>query len=99
MTAAFTFPGQGSQAVGMRKALAEAFPAARAVFDEVDSALSEKQPAPGAGRAGRWRRSGGGRVLGRVFINSPDLRGTIFFGPASETLHKSRRSRWQMQKA
>ncbi len=42
MTAAFTFPGQGSQAVGMGKALAEAFPAARAVFDEVDSALGEK---------------------------------------------------------
>jgi [acyl-carrier-protein] S-malonyltransferase len=42
MTAAFTFPGQGSQAVGMGKALAEAFPAAMAVFDEVDSALGEK---------------------------------------------------------
>src|SRR3974390_2152765 len=42
MTAAFTFPGQGSQAVGMGKALAEAFPAARAVFDEVDAALSDK---------------------------------------------------------
>ncbi|WP_298260231.1 ACP S-malonyltransferase [Bradyrhizobium sp.] len=42
MTAAFTFPGQGSQAVGMGKALAEAFPAARAVFDEVDVALGEK---------------------------------------------------------
>jgi [acyl-carrier-protein] S-malonyltransferase len=42
MTLAFTFPGQGSQAVGMGKALAEAFPAARAVFDEVDSALSQK---------------------------------------------------------
>jgi [acyl-carrier-protein] S-malonyltransferase len=42
MTAAFTFPGQGSQAVGMGKALAEAFPAARAVFDEVDSALGQK---------------------------------------------------------
>jgi [acyl-carrier-protein] S-malonyltransferase len=39
MTAAFTFPGQGSQAVGMGKALAEAFPAARTVFDEVDQAL------------------------------------------------------------
>ncbi|MBV8111544.1 MAG: ACP S-malonyltransferase, partial [Hyphomicrobiales bacterium] len=37
-----TFPGQGSQAVGMGKALADAFPAARAVFDEVDGALSEK---------------------------------------------------------
>src|SRR3954467_6951743 len=42
MTAAFTFPGQGSQAVGMGKALAEAFPAARAVFEEVDAALGEK---------------------------------------------------------
>jgi [acyl-carrier-protein] S-malonyltransferase len=42
MTAAFTFPGQGSQAVGMGKALADAFPAARAVFEEVDGALSEK---------------------------------------------------------
>jgi [acyl-carrier-protein] S-malonyltransferase len=42
MAVAFTFPGQGSQAVGMGKALAEAFPAARAVFDEVDAALGEK---------------------------------------------------------
>jgi [acyl-carrier-protein] S-malonyltransferase len=42
MTAAFTFPGQGSQTVGMGKALADAFPAARAVFEEVDSALGEK---------------------------------------------------------
>jgi [acyl-carrier-protein] S-malonyltransferase len=42
MTAAFTFPGQGSQAVGMGRAFAEAFPAARAVFDEVDDALSDK---------------------------------------------------------
>ena len=42
MTAAFTFPGQGSQAVGMGKALAEAFAPARAVFEEVDSALDEK---------------------------------------------------------
>src|SRR6266516_7949410 len=42
MTAAFTFPGQGSQAVGMGKALAEAFPAARAVFDEVDAALGDR---------------------------------------------------------
>jgi acyl transferase domain-containing protein len=40
--AAFVFPGQGSQAVGMGKALAEAFPQARMVFDEVDAALSEK---------------------------------------------------------
>lgn len=42
MTIAFTFPGQGSQAVGMGRALAEAFPAARRVFEEVDDALGEK---------------------------------------------------------
>lgn len=36
---AFLFPGQGSQKVGMGKALAEASPAARAVYDEVDEAL------------------------------------------------------------
>lgn len=42
MAVAFTFPGQGSQAVGMGKDLAEAFPEARVVFDEVDEALGEK---------------------------------------------------------
>jgi [acyl-carrier-protein] S-malonyltransferase len=42
MAAAFVFPGQGSHAVGMGKALAEAFAPARAVFDEVDAALGEK---------------------------------------------------------
>jgi len=42
VTAAFVFPGQGSQTVGMGKALADAFPAAQAVFDEVDAALGEK---------------------------------------------------------
>ncbi|MCX5511981.1 [acyl-carrier-protein] S-malonyltransferase [Kaistia algarum] len=41
MTAALTFPGQGSQAVGMGKAIAEAFPAAAAVFEEVNDALGE----------------------------------------------------------
>ena len=41
MSIAFVFPGQGSQQVGMGKALAEAFPAARAVFDEVNEALSQ----------------------------------------------------------
>lgn len=42
MTRAFVFPGQGAQAIGMGKALAEAYPAASAVFEEVDSALGEK---------------------------------------------------------
>jgi [acyl-carrier-protein] S-malonyltransferase len=42
MGTAFVFPGQGSQQVGMGKALAEQFPAAKAVFDEVDAALGEK---------------------------------------------------------
>ncbi len=41
MAIALMFPGQGSQAVGMGKALADAFPAAREVFAEVDSALSQ----------------------------------------------------------
>ena len=39
---AYIFPGQGSQAAGMGKALFEAFPEARAVFDSVDAALGEK---------------------------------------------------------
>ena len=38
---AFVFPGQGAQTIGMGKALAEAYPAAKAVFDEVDEALSQ----------------------------------------------------------
>ena len=42
MTTAFTFPGQGSQAVGMGKLLADTFPEAKAVFDEVDDALDQK---------------------------------------------------------
>jgi [acyl-carrier-protein] S-malonyltransferase len=42
MALAFTFPGQGSQSIGMGKDLAEAFPAARAVFDEIDDTLSQK---------------------------------------------------------
>lgn len=41
MTRAFVFPGQGSQAVGMGQALAEAFVEAREVFGEVDDALSQ----------------------------------------------------------
>ena len=41
MTRAFVFPGQGAQVVGMGRDLAEAYPAARAVFDEVDAALGE----------------------------------------------------------
>jgi [acyl-carrier-protein] S-malonyltransferase len=42
MSAAFVFPGQGSQSVGMGKALAATFACARAVFDEVDAALADK---------------------------------------------------------
>ena len=41
MSLAFVFPGQGSQAVGMGQALAEAFPVAREVFEEVDDALEQ----------------------------------------------------------
>lgn len=42
MSRAFVFPGQGAQTIGMGKALADAYPAAKAVFDEVDDALGEK---------------------------------------------------------
>ncbi len=42
MSRAYVFPGQGAQAIGMGRALAAAYPAARAVFDEVDEALGEK---------------------------------------------------------
>ncbi len=38
---AFVFPGQGAQTIGMGRELAEAYPAAKAVFDEVDEALGE----------------------------------------------------------
>jgi [acyl-carrier-protein] S-malonyltransferase len=42
MSRAFVFPGQGAQTIGMGRDLAEAYPAAKAVFDEVDAALGEK---------------------------------------------------------
>ena len=42
MRRAFVFPGQGAQSVGMGRALADAFPEARAVFEEVDEALGER---------------------------------------------------------
>lgn len=42
MSTAFLFPGQGSQAVGMGQSLADAFPTARVVFQEVDDALNQK---------------------------------------------------------
>ncbi|WP_425090975.1 ACP S-malonyltransferase [Tropicimonas sp. S265A] len=42
MTRAFVFPGQGAQTIGMGRDLASAYPAAQAVFDEVDAALGEK---------------------------------------------------------
>lgn len=41
MSRAFVFPGQGAQTIGMGRDLAEAYPAAKAVFDEVDEALGE----------------------------------------------------------
>ncbi len=41
MTKAFVFPGQGAQSIGMGKAFADAYPAAKAVFDEVDEALGQ----------------------------------------------------------
>ena len=41
MTVAFVFPGQGAQTIGMGRDLADAYPAARAVFQEVDDALGE----------------------------------------------------------
>ena len=42
MSRAFVFPGQGAQTIGMGKAMAAAYPAAKAVFDEVDEALGER---------------------------------------------------------
>ena len=42
MGIAFVFPGQGSQSVGMGAELANAYPAVRAVFDEVDAALDQE---------------------------------------------------------
>ncbi len=42
MSVAFVFPGQGSQSVGMGRALAEAYAPARQVFEEVDAALGDK---------------------------------------------------------
>lgn len=42
MSKAFVFPGQGAQTIGMGKLLADAYPQAKAVFDEVDDALGEK---------------------------------------------------------
>lgn len=42
MSRAFVFPGQGAQTIGMGRALAGAWPEAKAVFDEVDAALGEK---------------------------------------------------------
>ncbi|OUS08269.1 [acyl-carrier-protein] S-malonyltransferase [Rhodobacterales bacterium 52_120_T64] len=41
MTKAFVFPGQGAQSIGMGKAFADAYPEAKAVFDEVDEALGQ----------------------------------------------------------
>ena len=42
MARAFVFPGQGAQTIGMGKDFAEAYPAAKQVFEAVDEALGEK---------------------------------------------------------
>ena len=42
MTTAFVFPGQGAQTIGMGRDLADAYPAARAVFEEVDDVTGRK---------------------------------------------------------
>ena len=73
---AFIFPGQGSQFIGMGQDLAEAFPAAKAVFEEVDDALVVCAGAKSLVVAQyRWNDSGGavGRgsddsTTGRVFL-------------------------------
>jgi [acyl-carrier-protein] S-malonyltransferase len=41
MSLAFVFPGQGAQTIGMGRDLAQSYPAAKAVFDEVDAALGQ----------------------------------------------------------
>ncbi len=41
MSLAFVFPGQGAQTIGMGRDLAQSYPAAKAVFDEVDQALGQ----------------------------------------------------------
>ena len=53
MSLALTFPGQGSQAVGMGASLIEASAAAKAVFEEVDDALGENLTKSRSRRAGR----------------------------------------------
>ncbi len=60
---AFIFPGQGSQAAGMGQGLADAFPAARKVFDEVDAALGR---GPGDGT------SPAGKLLSELCFQGPD---------------------------
>ena len=53
MSIAFIFPGQGSQAVGMGAELAKAYPSARAVFEEIDAALSQNLSRCDVGGAGK----------------------------------------------
>ena len=55
MAIAFVFPGQGSQDVGMGRELAETYPAAREVFEEVDAALWPEALHRSCGRARKRR--------------------------------------------
>ena len=74
---AFLFPGQGSQKVGMGRALADAFAEARAVFDEADAAYEQMWGSD----APTWARVleladtlGPNRPSGRRAVRRDDLR-------------------------